>query len=180
LGAYDLVLAFIGGGIGSLLRWGVGLALSARFRGKFPPATFLINVTGCFLIGFLSVLFTVDWKDRYGTLLNTAVLTGILGGYTTFSSMQIEADSLIREGERRLALGYLLASIAAGLAAAALGGGLARLFLIEGAMLNKVILIFFGGAVGAATREFLMLSVGGGFPEDFPPRCCSRIWWRRS
>jgi fluoride exporter len=45
-------------------------------------------------MGYLSVLFMVDWHDRHGAALNSAVLTGVLGGYTTFSSMQLDAAKL--------------------------------------------------------------------------------------
>ena len=123
----DLVLAFLGGGIGSLARWGIGEAVAARVRGPFPLGTFLINVTGAFLIGFLTVLFRFDWTERFGHPINTIVLTGVLGGYTTFSSMQFDTLRLLRSGQSRLALGYLIGTVAAGLMAAWTGGSLAGL-----------------------------------------------------
>ena len=123
--ATNLCLAFVGGGLGSLARWGVGLAVGERFRGPFPLGTFLINVTGAFLIGFLTVLFQFDWRDRFGHSLNTIVLTGVLGGYTTFSSMQLDAATLLKSRRGALALVYLVGSILAGLAASACGGGVA-------------------------------------------------------
>jgi CrcB protein len=125
--ALDIMWVGLGGGAGSLLRWWIGRIVGERYRGGFPLATFLINVSGAFVIGYLSVLFSVDWRDRYGTVLNAGVLTGILGGYTTFSSMQLDAAKLAGSGRGQLALGYLLLSVAAGLIAAALGAALARL-----------------------------------------------------
>jgi CrcB protein len=118
----------LGGGLGSVLRWWVGRLVGERFHGDFPLGTFLINVSGTFLIGYLSVLFEVDWHDRYGhgMVLNAFVLTGVLGGYTTFSSMQLDAVKLSEKRRGRLATTYLLLSIAAGLLAGALGAAVAR------------------------------------------------------
>ncbi|WP_029073517.1 fluoride efflux transporter FluC [Kaistia adipata] len=123
----DVMWVGLGGGAGSLLRWWIGRVVGERYHGSFPLGTFLINITGAFVIGYLSILFGVDWRDRYGTVLNAGVLTGILGGYTTFSSMQLDAAKLAGANRPGLAAGYLLASTVAGLIAAALGAGLAYL-----------------------------------------------------
>jgi CrcB protein len=122
----DFAWVFLGGGAGSLLRWLVGRIVGEHYRGDFPLATFLINVSGAFVIGYLSVLFGVDWHDRFGTPLNAGILTGVLGGYTTFSSMQLDAANLADKSRRDKALFYIVASVVAGLAAAALGAFLAR------------------------------------------------------
>lgn len=123
----DVMWVGLGGGAGSLLRWWIGRIVGERYHGSFPLATFLINISGAFVIGYLSILFSVDWRDRFGTALNAGVLTGILGGYTTFSSMQLDAAKLGAAGRNGYALAYLLGSVAAGLVAAACGAGLARL-----------------------------------------------------
>lgn len=123
--AIDVMWVGFGGGIGSLLRWWIGLRVGKIYQGNFPPGTFLINISGAFVIGYLSILFSVDWRDRYGDLINAAVLTGILGGYTTFSSMQLDAAKLATAGGRAMAAGYLMISVLVGLAAAALGAWLA-------------------------------------------------------
>jgi fluoride exporter len=122
----DILLVGMGGGIGSVLRWGIGLVVGERYRGDFPLGTFLINITGTFLIGYLSVLFGIDWRDRYGTPLNAFILTGVLGGYTTFSSMQLDAAKLAGKRRSSLAVTYLLLSVITGLLAAELGAALAR------------------------------------------------------
>ncbi|KMM84277.1 camphor resistance protein CrcB [Pseudomonas taetrolens] len=124
--ALDVFWVGLGGGLGSLLRWWIGLRVGELYKGKFPLGTFLINVSGAFVIGYLSILFTVDWRDRYGDVMNAAVLTGILGGYTTFSSMQLDAAKLANARDRALAAGYLVISVVVGLAAAAFGAWLAR------------------------------------------------------
>ncbi|WP_339428781.1 fluoride efflux transporter CrcB [Pseudomonas taetrolens] len=124
--ALDVFWVGLGGGLGSLLRWWIGLRVGELYKGKFPLGTFLINVSGAFVIGYLSILFTVDWRDRYGDVMNAAVLTGILGGYTTFSSLQLDAAKLANARHRALAAGYLVISVVVGLAAAAFGAWLAR------------------------------------------------------
>jgi CrcB protein len=126
MAALDFLWVFLGGGTGAVLRWVVGRLVGARFRGDFPLGTFLINVSGAFVIGYLSVLFGVDWHDRFGTPLKSGILTGVLGGYTTFSSMQLDTAHLADKSRRGLALFYLVFSVGCGLAAAALGAFLAR------------------------------------------------------
>jgi CrcB protein len=123
----DVMWVGLGGGFGSLLRWWIGYLVGEHYHRDFPLATFLINVTGAFVIGYLSVLFFVDWRDRYGTALNAGVLTGVLGGYTTFSSMQLDAARLAERGLSGLAAFYLALSTISGLIAAALGAALGRL-----------------------------------------------------
>lgn len=122
-----LALVFVGGAGGSVIRWLVGIGVDKRYKGTFPLDTFLINVSGCFLMGFLSTLFTVDWKDRYGSNLTALVLTGVLGGYTTFSSYQLDTANLYNKRAQGLVL-YWIGSVAAGLIAASLGAITARLF----------------------------------------------------
>ena len=112
--------------MGSLLRWLTGRAIGEHYHGVFPVGTFLINVSGVFAIGYLSVLFKVDWRERYGTALNAGILTGVLGGYTTFSSMQLDAAKLDGKNGGVPAASYLLLSVLVGQLAAALGGTLAR------------------------------------------------------
>jgi fluoride exporter len=123
----DVVWVGLGGGLGSVLRWWIGVVVGERYRGEFPLATFLINVSGSFIIGYLSVLFNVDWHNRHGhgMVLNALVITGVLGGYTTFSSMQLDAARLAIKQHARLAVLYPLLSVAAGLLAALAGAALA-------------------------------------------------------
>jgi fluoride exporter len=122
----DVMWVGLGGGLGSVLRWWIGSAVGERYHGDFPIGTFLINVSGSFAIGYLSVLFKVDWRDRYGTALNAGVLTGVLGGYTTFSTMQLDAAKLARKKGGLPAVSYLLLSVVVGQLGAVLGSALAR------------------------------------------------------
>lgn len=126
--AFDVLCVGIGGALGSLLRWRVGLAIGARWTAaNFPMGTFAINVSGAFVIGYLATIFGLDFRDRFGSILTAGVLTGVLGGYTTFSSMQLDAATLGGRSGARAAAFYLFASVAAGCAAAALGVLLGRL-----------------------------------------------------
>jgi CrcB protein len=75
-----------GGAVGSLLRYVAGVAIMTRWSGRFPIATFLINVTGSFAIGVLATLLA----DVTNPLWRPLIITGVLGGYTTFSSFEWE------------------------------------------------------------------------------------------
>jgi CrcB protein len=120
-----LLVIFVGGGAGATCRYGAGRFVGARYTGTFPLGTFLINVTGCLALGFLSGALTALHRD---VAVPTALLaTGFLGGYTTFSTYALEGVLLYKDGRARLALYTLLGSVVAGLLAAALGAALARL-----------------------------------------------------
>ena len=122
-----LLLVFAGGAAGSVLRWGVGVSLGHRYQGQFPLATFLINVSGAFLIGALSTLFSIEWYHRHEDDLAALIMTGFLGGYTTFSSYQMETVTLYKEQAYRMASFYWFGSVVAGLTAAALGAWAVKL-----------------------------------------------------
>jgi CrcB protein len=124
--ALDVLWVGLGGSLGSLLRWWVGRQAGERYRGDFPLGTFLINTSGAFPMGYLSVLFAIDWHTRHGTALTALCLTGIIGGYTTFSSMQMDAVKLAGTRGHVRAASYLGLSTVTGLLAAGLGGVLAR------------------------------------------------------
>jgi len=115
-----LALVAAGGALGSLARFGVSEALPASGAG-FPWATFLVNVTGCFLLGLLMVLVLDVWPSY--RLLRPFLGVGVLGGYTTFSTYALEARDLMAAGQLVTALGYVGGSLVAGLLAVA--GGVA-------------------------------------------------------
>ncbi len=106
-------LIFISGALGSLLRWWLGSAVGERYTGKFPLGTFVINVTGAFVMGLLSTLMSVDWRDRFGSFFTALVLTGLLGGYTTFSSYELDTVTAYNKHERSIAFLYWVGSVAA-------------------------------------------------------------------
>ncbi|HEU4421319.1 MAG TPA: fluoride efflux transporter CrcB [Pilimelia sp.] len=114
----------VGGALGALARYGLSVALPHR-PGSFPWATFVTNVTGCLLIGVLMVLIIEVWAAH--RLLRPFLGTGVLGGYTTFSTYTVEVQQLVSVGAARTALLYLAATLAAALAAVYAGVTLARL-----------------------------------------------------
>ncbi len=112
---YLCVLA--GGAAGSLLRYVAGVAIMSRWTGRFPIATFLINVTGSFAIGVLASLLA----DVTNPLWRPLLITGVLGGYTTFSSFEWETLAAARGGASGIAWLYLVGSVTLGYLACWLG-----------------------------------------------------------
>ncbi|WP_353074000.1 fluoride efflux transporter CrcB [Amycolatopsis carbonis] len=118
-----LAVVALGGGLGALARYGLAQLLPTT-PGHFPLATFLINVTGCFLIGVLMVAVTEAWTAH--RLVRPFLGVGILGGYTTFSTYVVEIHGLLRPGTVGLAFGYLAGTLVAALVAVVAGMALAR------------------------------------------------------
>ena len=111
------MLAVAGGAaIGALLRWVVGLWLNAQWSG-FPLGTLLVNCVGGLLIG--SAL--VNFERSPNELLRLLLVTGFLGGLTTFSAFSVESLVLIQRGHWMLAASHTLAHVLGALACAALG-----------------------------------------------------------
>jgi CrcB protein len=104
---YLQVLA--GGAAGSLVRYVIGLAVLTHYGGRFPLGTFLINVTGSFFIGVAVTALGANWRPF--------LVTGILGGFTTFSAFEWETFSLGQDGFPGLAMLYAVGSVLAGFAA---------------------------------------------------------------
>ena len=105
-----------GAAIGALLRWLAGLWLNAQWSG-FPLGTLLVNCVGGLLIGLLLVQFERSPNE----LLRLLLVTGFLGGLTTFSAFSVESLVLIQRGHWALAAGHTLAHVLGALACAALG-----------------------------------------------------------
>lgn len=112
-----------GGSIGSLTRYLVTLAINEKYDGRFPLATFLINVSGSFLIGLLMVL--LDREDLLHPNYRPLLVTGFLGGFTTFSSFEWETLALTRHAGF-LAGFYALSSVLIGWIACWAGAALGR------------------------------------------------------
>lgn len=124
--AIDILLVGLGGGVGSLLRWQVGRLIDRHFGTTFKAGTLFINVSGAFVIAYISTKLAIGWQHRFGDVISSLVLTGVLGGYTTFSTMQLDAVQMAGARRHALALSYLVTSVGAGLLAAAAGVALAR------------------------------------------------------
>jgi fluoride exporter len=102
-----LFLIGVGGAIGTLLRY-VVTKLDFRFSsGIFPIGTFVVNVSGSLIIGFLWGMFE---RMDISSTVRTFILIGILGGYTTFSTFSLESFNLLRDGEFKIALINVIAT----------------------------------------------------------------------
>ncbi len=117
------VLIMLGGALGAGSRFAVGTFVARFYTAVFPLATFLINVSGSFLIGLLMMLFL--YRSTISANWRLFLVTGILGGYTTFSSFEWETFFAIRSGASPVAILYVLLSVVLGLVAAWLGALLA-------------------------------------------------------
>ena len=119
-----LLLVCLGGAVGSGARYLVALALAHRAAVHFPWATFAVNVIGCFCLQLL--LGLAAGGLRLSDELRLLLATGVLGGFTTYSSFNTETLGLWRAGAPRLALIYLLATVLACLVAGLAGAAAAR------------------------------------------------------
>ena len=115
----------LGGALGALARWGVGL-FAPTPHGAFPLATFAINVVGCALLGALVVA-----AQRPGTspLARPFLGTGVLGGFTTFSAYAVDTDGLASAGVAGTAVLYAVGTLVVAVIAAWVGMRTARAVL---------------------------------------------------
>ena len=108
----------LAGALGALARWGVGAWFGHRFP-SFPWGTMVINVSGSFILG---VLFAVLVERNIGTpMLRVALMTGLLGAYTTFSTFSLETFRLFEDGATGSAIANIGFSVVLGLLAVWLG-----------------------------------------------------------
>jgi CrcB protein len=103
----------IGGALGSMTRYFVGGLVSEKTGGSFPWGTLVINVTGSFVIGILGALTAAHGKmtPQRQLLVTQLLITGVCGGYTTFSSFSLQTLNLLRDGEWLYAVGNILLSV---------------------------------------------------------------------
>lgn len=113
------LLVSLAGGAGAAARFLVDTAIPVRIRERFPLGTFLINVSGSFVLGLIAgPLSATAWGPIF--------TVGLLGGYTTFSAASLETVSLFEGGRRARAFIYGFGSVALSVAAAALGVAITR------------------------------------------------------
>ncbi len=118
------LLVMLGAGLGGLARYAIGAAVMHRFPGRFPLGTLVVNVSGCFLIGVLMTWFT-ERGDPHPSLRLLLVI-GVLGGYTTFSSLAWETWQSLAEGSRAASWINVGLSVILGMIAVWFGAWLVR------------------------------------------------------
>src|SRR6185503_13238615 len=112
----EILLVAVGGALGSAARYSMsGFILHHTLQHKFPYGTFAVNVIGCLLAGVLVGL--AEKHDLISMEGRIFLLTGILGGFTTFSAFGVETIHLLRRGDFLVASSYVVFSVVCGLAA---------------------------------------------------------------
>lgn len=111
----NLLAVALGGALGAVGRYGISLWALRTFPESFPWGTLLVNGAGCFLIGLLFPLVSE------APTLRLFLLTGILGGFTTFSTFGLEVVSLLGAQQVKAAMGYVGVSVVGGMSLTALG-----------------------------------------------------------
>ena len=106
----SFLLVFLGGGIGSMLRYGVNLASAAILGPNFPWGTLLVNIVGSIAMGLLAGWSAFRGED--GHLIRVFLATGVLGGFTTFSAFSLDVALLWERGQTGAAAVYALGSVA--------------------------------------------------------------------
>ncbi|MGM4909782.1 fluoride efflux transporter CrcB [Rhizobium sp. 768_B6_N1_8] len=124
---FQALLVAVGGAIGSLLRYYVGLG-SLRLMGPgFPWGTLIVNVVGCFIIGVLAEM--IMRRFNASVELRLLLITGFLGGFTTFSAFSLDAITLFERGDVFAGGIYITASVGLSMVAVMAGLGLMRVWL---------------------------------------------------
>ena len=117
----NYLLVFVGGGLGATLRHAVNMMCARAFGTHFPFGTFIINISGSIVMGLIAGYLA--FKGHAAQPWRLFVMTGILGGYTTFSAFSLDTALLYERGEIGLAVLYVVGSVV--LAIAGLFAGLA-------------------------------------------------------
>ncbi len=105
----NVLAVFLGGGIGALSRYLTGILFMRNFHFNLPLATFLVNIVGCFLIGFLYIIF-ID-RQEINPALKFALTIGFCGGLTTFSTFSLEIFEMLKNAQFLQAFLYAALSV---------------------------------------------------------------------
>jgi CrcB protein len=90
---------FLGSGLGGVARFALSTLIAQRCGETFPWGTFVINVSGSFVIGFIATLTAPEGRLLVGATPRQFLMTGVLGGFTTYSSFSLQTMALARDGE---------------------------------------------------------------------------------
>jgi len=121
----NFFLVGLGGAIGSIARYWMGLAVARHLGEAFPWGTLLINIIGSFIIAYYGTLTMFGGPRPGSSEARLFVMVGFCGGFTTFSSFSMQTIDLLRGGESGRALAYIVSSVLLCLAATVLGHYLA-------------------------------------------------------
>ncbi len=121
----NYIVVFLGGGIGAVVRFVLATWIGQRWGRSFPLGTFVINVSGSFLIGFLMTMMADLFIENPQWRLFLVI--GGLGGYTTFSTFQFETGKLVLDGEIWYATLNMVLSVTVGFMALKLGDVLGKI-----------------------------------------------------
>ena len=115
-----MIFIFLGGGLGSVMRYGVQLLMHEKITlYDFPWSTFTVNIVGSFLIGlFYALSARLEWTAEVRLLLTA----GLCGGFTTFSTFSNDNLLMLRQSDWLMAMIYIILSVVLGIAACFLGG----------------------------------------------------------
>jgi CrcB protein len=117
-----------GGALGSMLRFGLGSVIDTNLQkggSVFSWGTIVVNITGCFVIGFIYMISAVEGRIYLGSFTRQFIMIGILGGYTTFSSFGLQTFQLAQDGQWGSAVANVLLSVVLCLVGVWLGAALA-------------------------------------------------------
>jgi len=119
-----IIAVALAGALGALSRYGLEGLISVRFPGAFPLGTFVVNITGSFMLGLLLIVLTE--RTTVEPAVRTALTVGFIGAYTTFSTFSFETVRLLEDGAYATAALNVVATLAVGLVAVWFGMALGR------------------------------------------------------
>ncbi len=116
----------IGGFLGAVARYAVAAYIGSRFGGRFPYGTFVINMSGCFLVGFIVTLLARTTASQYWRYF---IPIGFIGAYTTFSTFEYETLRAVQDGQLTTGLLNVALSVVVGFVAVWVGAAIGRVFV---------------------------------------------------
>jgi CrcB protein len=122
----SVLLVFLGAGLGGVLRHGVNLVSAQLLGPAFPWGTLIVNVLGSFVMGLLAALVYLRAGWLGGDAARLLLMTGVLGGFTTFSAFSLDAMTLLDRGQAGLMAAYVTGSVVMSIGALWAGAALVR------------------------------------------------------